>query len=246
MTVVEERAFAFAEDVLKQAVGVVDAAIKEIAFKGKRDPKVYGLALLCRSISNFQGALTMARHNQAVECRTLVRSCWENLFLVDQLLQDGAGFLKTMRSHEAWGRILLGEALLKRGAADSPEGQTIRGLIKGQRAEFPRPNKLTVSETAKSDVSNLYSDYAMLSHDAAHPSITALRRHFRPDHTGRLTMDIAPPFKPRERLTTLDMACDALFGACIHVSKLLGGTSQDDALGALWERFVSQRLDAAG
>ena len=87
----------------------------------------------------------MARHNQAVECRTLVRSCWENLFLVDQLLQDGAGFLKTMRSHEAWGRISLGEALLKHGVADSPYGQTIRGLIKSERAEFPRPKKLTDS-----------------------------------------------------------------------------------------------------
>jgi hypothetical protein len=99
----------------------------------------------------------MARLDQAVECRTLVRSCFENLFLIDQLLQDGAGFLKTMRSHEAWGRISLGEALLKHGVADSPQGKTVRGLIKRERVEFPKPNKLTVSDTAKGDIEKVPS-----------------------------------------------------------------------------------------
>jgi hypothetical protein len=245
LTAIEQRALAF-EDVLKQAVAIVDAVIAEVDFEGKRDPKVYGLALLCRSISNFQGALTMARHNQAVECRTLVRSCWENLFLVDQLLQHGAKFVGTMRSHEAWGRISLGESALKHpGVADSPQGRTVRGLIKRERAEFPKPSKLTVSDTAKGDIETMYPAYAILAHDAAHPSLTALERHFRPNSDRRLTVELAPPFKPGERLATLDMACDAVFGACIGVNQLLGGTSQNDALRALWERFARQGRHAA-
>ena len=66
----------------------------------------------------------MARHNQAVECRTLVRSCIENLLLV-QLHEDGAGFAKTLRSDEAWGRIALGESSLKHlGVVDSAYGKT--------------------------------------------------------------------------------------------------------------------------
>jgi hypothetical protein len=81
-TEAERHAFAFGEEVRGLAVGIVDAAIAEIDFEGARDPKVYGLALLCRSTSNFQGALTMAREGQAVECRALVRSCFENLILV--------------------------------------------------------------------------------------------------------------------------------------------------------------------
>jgi hypothetical protein len=165
---VEERAFAFAEDVLKQATAIADAAVAKIDFEDKRDPKVYGLALLCRSITNFQGALTMARHGQAVECRTLVRSCWENLFLVDRLLRDGAAFVKTMRSYEAWGRISLGETSLKHpGVADTPQGQIVRGLIKRERVEFPKPNKMTVSDTAKGEIEKMYPAYALLSHDAA-------------------------------------------------------------------------------
>jgi hypothetical protein len=110
------------------AVGIVDAAIAEVVFEGEGDPKVYGLTLLCRSISNFRGALTMARHDQAVESLTLVRSCCENLFLIDQLLKHGAGFVKTMRSDGAAGRISIGQSALKHlGVAESPLGKTFAG-----------------------------------------------------------------------------------------------------------------------
>jgi uncharacterized protein DUF5677 len=244
LSAVEKRAFAFAENVRKQAAAIVDAAFAQVVFKDNKDPKLYGLALLSRSISNFQGALTMARRDQAVECLTLVRSCWENLFLVHQLHQDGAGFVKTMRSHEAWGRISLGEWLLENHVvADSPFGKTIRDLIKRERLNAPK--KLDVKGTATGGVEQMYAAYAELSHDAAHPSVTALERHFRRGDNGRWTMDIAPPFKPGERLATLDMACNALLGVCLAISALLGGTSQDEALGALWERFVRQGMRTA-
>jgi predicted hotdog family 3-hydroxylacyl-ACP dehydratase len=52
---------------MKLATAVVDIAVAEVAFEGPRDPNVIGLALLCRSISNIKGALTMAQDNQAVE-----------------------------------------------------------------------------------------------------------------------------------------------------------------------------------
>jgi hypothetical protein len=245
LSAAEERAFAFAEDVRKQAAAIVDAALTEVTFENNADPKLYGLALLCRSISNFQGALTMARQDQAVECLTLVRSCWENLFLVHRLRQDGARFVKTMRSHEAWDRISLGEWLLDgHVAADSPFGKTIRGLIKRERVNAPK--KMNVKGTATGGVEHMYATYAELSHDAAHPSVTALERHFRQASNGRWAMDIAPPFKDRERLLTLARACNALLGVCLGVSGLLGGTSQDNALSALWQRSVDQGLTRGG
>ena len=123
-----------------------------------------------------------------------------------------------MRSHEAASRISLGESSLKHpGVAESPQGKTVRGLIKRERAEFPS-QKLTVSDTAKGDIEKMYPAYAMLSHDAAHASITALKRHYRQGHNRRLMVDVVPPFKPRERLATLDLACDAVLGACVCVS----------------------------
>ena len=80
LTQAEKHAFAFAEELRKLAVGIVDAAIAEVAFEGERDPKLYGLALLCRSISNFQGALTMARLDQAVKIERWSAPVWRTSF----------------------------------------------------------------------------------------------------------------------------------------------------------------------
>jgi hypothetical protein len=247
-TEAERRALAFAEEVRGLADGVVQAAVAEVVFGDEEDQKVYGFALLCRSISNFQGALTMARLDQAVECRTLVRSCIENLFLIDQLLEHGAGFAKTMRSHDAARRISLGERTLKQPrAAESPLGKALRGVIKSQRAEFPNPSRLgTVSDAAKGEIEVMYPAYAVLSHDAAHPSVIALRRHYPQGETGPLPVEIVPPFTPRERLQTLGMACHVVISACAGVSELLGGTSQDGAVRALFERFERQDWRSGG
>jgi hypothetical protein len=139
LSAIEERGITFAEGVLKQATAILDAAVAEVVFEDDADPTLYGVALLCRSISNFQGALAMARHDQAVECRTLVRLCFENLFLVDQLRRDGAGSVKALRSHEAWGRISLAETALKHpGVADTPQGKVTRSLLKSERLKSPK------------------------------------------------------------------------------------------------------------
>jgi hypothetical protein len=226
LTGAERRAFAFAEEVRRLADSVVEAAVAEAVFGDETDGKVYGFALLCRSISNFQGALTMARLDQAVECRTLVRSCFENLFLIAKLLENGAGFAKIMGSDAAARGMSMGKRALKQpGAAESPAGKTLRGAIKSRRAEFPNPSMLgKVSDMAEGEIEVMYPAYAVLSHDAAHPSVVALRRHSLQG----------------ERLVTLGMACHVILSACVGVSELLGGTSQDGAVRALFERFERQ------
>ena len=241
----EVRALEFAKKVLKLASGLVDTAIAEVAFNGVRDPRVIGLALLCRSISNCQGALAMARDNQAIESRALVRLCLENLFIVEQLCARGSEVVSEMRSHNAARRISLGESELKGepGVADSEEGKTIRDQIKALRAEFPKPRSLSVSDTAKGILAHVYRSYLLLSHDAAHPSIDALRRHsrrMREHNRQTLTMHLCPPFRQGERQKTLDLACFALLGVCVGVNQLFEGTSQSNAIKNLFEQFVHQ------
>ena len=241
-TEADSRALAFADEVHRLADRVAKAAVAKVVFGDETDGKVYGFALLCRSISNFQGALTMARLDQAMECRTLVRSCFENLFLINKLLENGAGFAKKMLSDAAARGPLMGERALKQpGAAESPAGKTLRGAIKSQRAEFPNPGRLgTVSDMAEGEMEVMSSSYAMLSHDAAHPSVIALRRHYPQGETGPLPVEIVPPFTPGELLLTLGMACHVILTACVGVSELLGGTSQDGAVRALYERYQSR------
>jgi hypothetical protein len=245
LTEAETHAFAFAEEVRGLAAGIVDAVIAKVVFEDDTDPRLYCLALLCRSISNFQGALTMARLDQAVESRTLVRSCFENLFLIDQLRKHGSGFVKKLRRHEAKIRISLSQLALKHhGGAESSRGQIMRDMIKRER--LMSPAKLSVSDTADGEMEKRYLAYLLLSHDAAHAlSLVALERHFRPHPDGPIKRNIIPSFQPSERLATLDMACDAVLGVCMGVNLLVGGTSQSDAVRTLAERFFSQGCHAA-
>jgi Family of unknown function (DUF5677) len=239
----EVSALAFANEVLKLATDLVAAAIADVDFAGVRDPKIIGLALLCRSISNCKGALAMARDNQAIEARALVRLCTENLFLVAELCESGSDFVVKMREDNAAHRISLGELGLKEpGVADAEEGKIIRDLIKAHKAEFPKPRKLPISETAKGLMERVYPSYKMLSHDSVHPSIDALRRHNRPiqEHNRWImTMNLVAPFRPGERLDTLNKAAFALLAVCVGVNDLFGGTSQNDAVRALFEQFKS-------
>lgn len=45
--------------------------------KGTKDPKVWALALLARTIGNVEGALVLLDSGHVVEARTLVRCCYE-------------------------------------------------------------------------------------------------------------------------------------------------------------------------
>jgi hypothetical protein len=173
---IEERAFAFVESVRKQAAAFVDAAVAEIEFEDNADPKLYGLALLCRSISNFQSALTLARRDQAVESLTLVRSCLENLFLIHDLRERRADSVRDIRSNDDFYKRLLSKAALKRPGVDDKLRAIINDLV--ERLDLKKPQKLTVRATAKGEIAWMYDAYARLSHDAAHPSITALSATF--------------------------------------------------------------------
>jgi hypothetical protein len=46
--------------------------------KGTKDPKVWALAILARSIGNVESALILLDNERLVEARTLVRCCYEN------------------------------------------------------------------------------------------------------------------------------------------------------------------------
>jgi hypothetical protein len=177
----------------------------------------------------------MARDNQAIESRALVRLCTENLFFVAGLCASGPDFVAKMREHNAARRVSLGEVGLKvPGVPDTEEGKIIRDLINSLKNEFPKPRTLSVSDAARGLMERAYPSYQLLSHDSVHPSIDALRRH---NNHQSLTVNIVPPFNPTERLDTLNKGSFALLGVCVGVNELLGFTSQSDAIRALFAQF---------
>lgn len=246
MTPLESAVYAFGQELLDLAIEIAKTpALPPITAESRRDPKIIGLALLCRSITNFRGALVLAnaQHAHAVELRALVRLIFENLFFLAALCDRREDFVREMRSDEAFNRQALAELSLKRLSDADKSGEhalTLRTQIRQLLAEFPKPKKFHVSEVAASTlVDHAYLSYAMLSMDA-HPSITSLRRHFQfelEDGVHYLTLDVAPRLAETERVHTVREACIALLGVCMYIDELLEGTAQRDALRAFFERF---------
>ena len=80
---------------------------------GARDPKVVGLTLLCRSISNFRAAILLVQQRHVMEARTLVRCLYENLLWMVALSESGLAFVLDMVAAEAFNRKALAELTLK-------------------------------------------------------------------------------------------------------------------------------------
>jgi hypothetical protein len=250
----EDAAIAFGQELLDFASEFVAAVPSpSITSESPRDPRLISLTLLCRSITNFRGALVLARDDQPVESRALVRLIFENFFFLAALCDHGTSFVKQMRSDEAANRKMLGELSLKglsEVAKDGEHAQIIRTQIRNLLTEFPNPKKFgSVSAVAGATVArHAYLSYAVLSMDAGHPSITALRRHLQWELEGDtryLTLNVVPRFTTKERLNTVDEACSALFGVCVAVNQLHGGTPKNDTLRQLFERFEAQGRHAA-
>jgi hypothetical protein len=86
--------FVFAEDVNRTGQRI----LREFQPSGTvtvRD--VVGIALLMRSLSNFQGTVLMAERGMAVEAGTLARCCFENDVFLGTLTKEGDNFLAEMQ-----------------------------------------------------------------------------------------------------------------------------------------------------
>ena len=243
LTAKDESAFALAEGALKLANDLIDAVFPDLLAASPWSPRSLGLTLLCRSVSNFTGALSMARENQAIECLTLVRSCFENELLVAGLCERGPEFVKEMRSDDAANLKSYGE--LVRGGPDAAAYAKYVEFIdaQGQRflAEYAE-KKLSKLKLAKANKKffSVYLRYRELSHNPAHVSLSSLARHLSPHK-----LNVVPPFKPGERLIALALGCEAILTVCRGVDLLMGGTAKSEAIDAFCERFENETPEPA-
>jgi hypothetical protein len=153
MTEADTKALIFAEKLLGVAIDVVGAADVRISAHRARDPKIIALTLLCRTITNFKGAMIMARENLIVESRTLTRCCYENLIWIGALRDRGLDFVQEMLNDETANRKALGELtfeLTNRAGATINEdvAQQIRTALRNLSDRFPNRKKLNVNKTA--------------------------------------------------------------------------------------------------
>jgi hypothetical protein len=148
------KAIEYAEKLHDAAISVVDASPEHVELNQNwaRDPKIVGLTILCRSISNFRAAVLLVRQEQPLEAGALVRLLYENLLWLAALKERGLEFVRDMREDEAFNREALTQLTLelnstRGGDVSGPAALKLRNLIKDQRQQFPKPKKLSAGKT---------------------------------------------------------------------------------------------------
>jgi hypothetical protein len=117
----------------------------------------------------------------------------------------------------------------------------LRARIQQIKDRRPKAKLLNPKEALKDSVmKKAYLFYSQLSGDAAHPSITALKRHLlrlHEDDDLLLGLDIQPTERGMEVADTVNIACNAVLATCVGVNQILGGTTVSEFLKQLFEEY---------
>jgi hypothetical protein len=244
------KAIQYSEKLMSAAIDVVGAAKVELNRDWAHNPKIVCMTILCRSISNFRAAMLLVQQRHVMEARALGRCLYENLLWVGALRERGLDFVQDMLKHEAFNRQSLGELTLrlskKHGAnVSSPDSLTLRNIIKDIGERFPEGKKLNASKTAaEGAVETAYVEYARLSLDGVHCSVTALGRHLSrgqiaENHT-ELLVSVEARTSDAEMLSAILHLCRALMGVAVGANEILGFTTASAQLEATVAEFERQ------
>ena len=252
---IETKWYAFASKLRSLAYESLQGVEIKLTEKQFAEPKVLALALLARTINNFEGVIALAKLELVVEARVLTRCCYENMFYIGGLIEKGEDFIRQMFDDEIQSRISRGKEVLemKRASNTMPEeiGKALPERIEEMKKRWPKAKFLNPSDAAKSSVlKNAYLAYRQLSADAAHPSLRALQRHMAYDKVNDKqapVLNIKPIKRHIELTHTINLACCSLMGACVGLNQLLERTCLDQKIHVLTEEWVAlnRDLDAA-
>lgn len=212
--------------------------------EGTRNPKVVALALLARTMGNFQTGILLLDSGHIVEARTMARCCYENFFWIASLAKAGAAFVEAMELDDAASRMKRANGLLEWSKAQNQKfdfAESLNTFRSGLKAKHGAPNSITNKAAADDGgVGAAYIIYRELSGDAAHPSATSLSRHVSWKSDGdnaHFTLHALPIDEPFADEDTLELACNPMLGVCVAANEILGGSTAGESLLALAGEF---------
>ena len=193
---------------------------------------VVAIALLMRTLSNFQGTILMAERGMVVEAGALARCCFENAVFVGALRNEGDKFLAEVQMTDRYSVKTMARWLVQvpDRLQHAPQGakRRLEGLINEIRQQIPGFERAEFKALAgRAGLDDAYVHYAVLSRDAAHPSAQSLDRYFI---RGRGKFPLqgmrwgAYASEPDEIPLTLNMASLATLEVCESMCEMLSNT----------------------
>jgi hypothetical protein len=212
----------------RTAVGIIDEANLTVTKHGMLEPKILALTLLSRTLSNLRALILLTEARLVVDSRIVARCCFENLFLVGGLHTEGLAFVDRMKADDRAGRKGRLRFALETESIFESLSEDMQDSMKQKHQEFSAASKLGfLNPKHASDVGpfkEIYIAYSQISGDAAHPTITALARHWSPARDGVSYLTVEPDPKEGELDETLHLSCVALIGMMVTINEMVGFT----------------------
>jgi hypothetical protein len=181
-----EKLYLLCERMLQLAYEIIDESELVITKRGLTEPKLLVMALLSRSLMNFKGVVLLINQQMPVEARVLTRCCYENMFMVGGLHAQGETFADKMIADEQAGRKSRIRFMLETEGIFDGLSAELQETVKEAHNSFsgaPRLGFLKPKDASGvSDFKETYIAYSRFSGDAAHPTLTALKRHLSQEH----------------------------------------------------------------
>jgi hypothetical protein len=245
-----DKLYPLGDRMIRLAVEIISQCTLVVTERGTIEPKLLALALLSRTLANFKGVIVLTKERLVVEARVLTRCCYEHMFMIGGLHADGVAFADRMVADEYAGRKnRAGFSFENEGIfnALSPEVQealkeAIDSFKGGPRFGYLNPKEASGASSFK----EAYIAYSQFSGDAAHPTLTALRRHLAVDEKWAAFFDVIPDAKGEELDETLHSAFVALIGAMVAVNEMNGYLEAGKQLPSLNGELIALQIEKYG
>ena len=220
--------FTLAEDINRSAQAIMTSY--QIGPGETSGQHLFGLLLLIRSLSNFQGGLLMAERGMVVEARTLFRCCFENAFWLGALLKDGDDFINDIMGDEVastkskanW--LMRDPSRLEFSGPNAPA--RLQARVAQMEKEWGKVSGQKLEDAAKrGKLADAYLYYKVLSGDAAHPSVSAMNRYVQLGQN-KLTGITCGPFLD-EVSGSLNCGCQAMIAAGVAITEMFNDTEHN-------------------
>ena len=235
---------ALAERIIVKGKLIFDTSNVFESDKGAKDPKVFALAILARTIGNVESALILLDNERLVEARTLVRCGYENFFCSTALVKTGDEFIKSMELDDAANRKRHAKGLLEwADTQDQKPGfaEKLEKFAEDMAKTYPKTPALNHKKNAEDGtIKDAYIFYQVLSNDSAHPSARSLSRYITWDGDGddaQFTLTAFPTVEPGEVEETLEFICSVVLGVCVAANEAVSGTETGERLWTLGDDY---------
>jgi hypothetical protein len=228
------KAYPLCQRIRQLGIEILRQADLRVTQQGMVHPNVLSLALVSRTLSNFKSLIVLTREKMVVEARVLARCCYENLFIVGGLHAEGASFAERMIEDDRAGRKGRIRFACENDSIYQALPPELQSSAKQRYEEYraaPKVGFLKQKDASDAGVfKDMYVVYSQFSGDAAHPTITALSRHWGPAREGIAYFDIEPEPRDEELDETLHLGCVAVISMLVVVNEMIGFTAAGKAL----------------